>query len=195
MIYIRDDDVLLTSSGHKDPFHQFKKIHRWIIECDKFIHVPTILVTEIQEFPDCIEYIKNETKEGRMKPEIHGFKHVDYASLSNREVDDHLSQCLDFFWTTFNIVPTKWYTPWGASSPDLENIASKYNLTLIDCSDLTNIGGFAQRAQNGENLENILQEKEIFYHWWIRGLKLKRIIETVKHGSWEAAKTANGDWF
>lgn len=195
MIYVRDDDVLISSSGHQDPLHQFKKVHKWISECNKFIHVPTILVTEIQKFPVCIEYVRNETAEGRMKPEIHGFEHIDYGKLSYHEVIDHLSKCLDFFWKEFGVVPTKWYTPWGANSSMLRVVASEHHLTLVDCSDLTELGGLAQLAQAGDDIEVLLQEKEIFYHWWLRGLKLKRIIEVVKHGSWEAAKAVNGKWF
>lgn len=195
MIRVRDDDVLIDSSGHKDPFHQFRKVHKWISECDKFIHIPTILVTEIQEFSECIEYIKNETKEGRMTPEIHGFKHIDYSNLTYNEVIEDLSKCLEFFWKNFNIIPTKWYTPWGANSEKLQAAASSLGLVLIDCSVLTKIDGLAQKAQNDADLESILQGKEIFYHWWVRGLKLKRIIEIVKHGSWEAAKIMNDKWF
>ena len=198
MIYVRDDDVLLRSSSYKDPFAHFRTVHNWILETDKLLHVPAILVTEIQDFPACIEYIKNETSEGRMRPEIHGLNHIDYAKLPLVEVKNHLGQCKQALWTWFKATPTKWYTPWGANAPHLYEAAREYGLQLVDCSKINKLAGrygIVQLAKDGHDLEKFLHEGEIFFHWWEGGMRLKRVIEVLKHGSYQAAKAANGDWF
>ena len=97
MIRVRDDDVLISSKGTKNPLTKFKMVHDWICEVpETLIHVPTILVTEIQEFPEAIEYIRQETAEGRMLPEIHGWSHKDYASLNSAEIVLELIDCKEF---------------------------------------------------------------------------------------------------
>ena len=95
MIRVRDDDVLIRSSGC-DSFKRFKQVHSWICESDKFIHVPAVLVTEIQEFPECIKFVREETQAGRMMPETHGFEHIDYAKLTKDEIIEHLKRCKEF---------------------------------------------------------------------------------------------------
>lgn len=198
MIYVRDDDVLLSSSSHADPLKHFKTVHSWICETPKLLHVPTILVTEIQEFPEAIEFIKEETGAGRMRPEIHGLKHIDYAKLSLKEVIDHLCRCIEFLLDNFDVDSTTWYTPWGASAPHLHEAASEVGLKLVDCSNINKLAGrygLVQLAREGKDIEKIMEEKEIFFHWWEGGLRLKRVIEVLKHGSFEVAGQANKDWF
>lgn len=197
MIYVRDDDVLIQSSSFKDPFKHFQTVHGWMCETDKVLHVPAILVTEIQEFPECIEFIKQETAKGRMRPEIHGLRHIDYGKLPNEEVRNHLVQCINFIEDNFDSAPAKWYTPWGASQPHLHEVAKELKLELVDCSAINKLAGrygIIQRMKDGVNLRK-LEEQEIFFHWWEGGVRLKRAIEVIKHGSWAAAKAANGDWF
>jgi hypothetical protein len=196
-IFIRDDDVLLPSSGYEDPLKRFKQIHRWILECDRFMHRPTILVTEIQGFPKCIEYVKEETAEGRMDPQIHGLEHIDYGPLSNIEVASHLNQCLDWFAKNKLPRPKNWYTPWGASQPHLHEVSENMGLKLIDTSQINKLPGrygVVQRLKDGESLD-FLEEDEIFMHWWEGGLRLKRVIAVGKHGSFEAAALAEPEIF
>lgn len=198
MIYVRDDDILLGSSEFDDPFKKFQQVHRWICGTTKLLHVPTILVTEIQEFPDCIAYIREETKEGRMQPEIHGFKHIDYGKLTKEEVIEHLNICKDFLYEEFDRIATKFYTPWGGNSSLLREASSECNLQLVDCSDINKLNGrygIMQRIKDGENPEVFLENKEVFYHWWQGGLRLKRLAEVLKHGSLEKAKEADRELF
>ena len=78
MIRIRIDDVLWKSSDydHVRAKNQLQKIHRWLVQAPSLlIHVPTILVTEIAAWPDVIEWIREETAEGRMSPQLHGYQH------------------------------------------------------------------------------------------------------------------------
>jgi hypothetical protein len=198
MIYLRDDDVLVGSSGHEDSFKKFQQVHRWICETDKMLHVPTILVTEIQAFPECIEYVKEETAKGKMAPEIHGLKHVDYGKLSIDEVRAHLKECQVFMWYKFGVVAKKWYTPWGANSPDLNETANFIGLELVDCSSIIKLNGrfgVLQEAKEGKDIEKLFDGKDIFYHWWQGGLRLKRMVEILKYGSMEKAKENNKDLF
>jgi hypothetical protein len=197
MIYVRDDDVLLPSSSYDNPFGRFKQIHEWITECDKFMHVPAILTTEIQEFPECIEYIKEETKAGRMRPELHGVQHIDYGKLSTTTTMEHLHAGSEWMREHLGIEPTVWYTPWGASQPHLHKAADQMQFKLVDCSQINKMQGrygICQRLKDGHDI-SFLEEQEIFMHWWEGGARLKRIIESVKHGSWIEAKKQNRQLF
>jgi len=191
MIYVRDDDVLLPSSSWGSPFLRFKQIHEWILEVPEYVvHIPAILVTEIQGFPEAIAYIKEQTADGRMQPEIHGLEHIDYGKLSLHEVKDHLKQCTQFLLDAFDIHPTIWYTPWGANSPVLQEAATDLGLKLTDCSNINKLSGrygMVQQLKDGHDPRKFLEEKEIFMHWWERGERLQRVLKAIKAGSWEAA--------
>lgn len=198
MIYIRDDDVLVGSSSHPDPVKHFKTVHSWICETNKLLHVPAILVTEIQQFPEAIEFIKAETAAGRMRPEIHGFQHIDYAKLFGAETVDHLKRCIEFITENFGTTPTRFYTPWGANADNIKNACEYLGLTMVDCSAINKLQGrygVIQRLRDGEDPHKFLEGQEVFFHWWEGGMRLKRLIEVLKHGSWAAAHAANKDWF
>lgn len=197
MIFVRDDDVLLKSSSYADPLERFKQVHRWICEVpDKVLHIPAILVTEIQEFPEAIEYIKEETAEGRMRLEIHGLKHVDYAKLDAYAVRQELKECQVFLNREFNVSATTWYTPWGANAAYLYEAAEAVGLKLVDCSNINKLAGrygMVQQLKDGHDPIKFLDGKEIFMHWWEGGMRLKRVLEAIKHGSWVEAVKANKD--
>jgi hypothetical protein len=205
MIFVRDDDVLIDSSSHKDAFRHFKSIHEQICETPKLLHVPAILVNNVVKdgtkglagFPEAVEYIKSETQAGRMRPEIHGYEHVDYAKLDTETVIKHLVECQDFMWKYLEVNTTTWYTPWGANAPHLYEAAAKVDLKLVDCSQIHKLAGrhgVVQRLREGHKID-FLNDQEIFFHWWEGGLRLKRVIEFLKHGSWYEAANANEDWF
>ncbi len=206
MIYVRDDDVLIGSSSHPDPFKHFKRVHSWICEApDKLLHVPALLMyhnIEKQDegllgFPEAMEFIKSETAAGRMRPEIHGYEHKDYKPLTVERVVTELEICKEFLWCSFDTEATKWYTPWGANAPHLYEAADLTGLQLVDCSDINKLAGrngVVQRFREGHSVD-FLEEKEIFFHWWEGGLRLKRAIEVIKHGDWETAKANNDKWF
>lgn len=196
-IRIRDDDILVNSSSYPDSFGRFKQIHEWICESTQFIHVPTILVKEIQQFPECIEYIRNETKEGRMLPEIHGHEHVDFAKISKEDLKEKFKLCKEFLWEKFEAHPRYVYSPWGASQPHLHEAAEECGLKLIDCSQIMKLEGkhgIVQRLKDGEDPSKFYG-CEFFTHFWAGGARLKRIVEVFKHGSWEEAKKANRELF
>lgn len=198
MIRVRDDDVLLSSSSYSDELGRLKQIHDWICEVpDTLIHVPTILVTEIQEFPEAIEYIRKETTEGRMLPEIHGLSHKDYASLTSVEIVFELTQCKEFIHRQFDYKATKFYTPWGAGADErgkhIKGAAASVGLDLVTCESITKLQGrfgVCQELRDGRDL-SYLDGGEIFMHWWEGGSRLKRVVEVAKHGSWVNAKKEN----
>jgi peptidoglycan/xylan/chitin deacetylase (PgdA/CDA1 family) len=198
MIFVRDDDVLVNSSGYTDkrktPLERLKQIHRWICDTPKLLHVPTLVVEPLMAHPEAVKFIREETEAGRMAPEIHGFQHIDYGKLKKDKVIVDLMVCKEFLLKEIGVEAKKWYTPWGGNSSTLRQCASQCGLELIDVSDINPPSAIMRRANAGENIEVFMEGKEIFVHWWERGMRLKRIIEILKHGSVEAAKQAN-DWF
>jgi len=205
MIYVRDDDVLIGSSSHKDSLAKFKKVHNLICQTDRLLHVPAILLHHVIAdgtpgvigIPGAVEYIREQTQEGKMKPEIHGLEHIDYGKLDKATVIDHLRQCIDFLWQEFNTEATKWMTPWGASQPHLHEAAAEVNLKLVDCSRINKLAGrhgVVQRMRDGED-GSFLENDDIFFHWWEGGMRLNRVVEVLKCGSWAAAQAENEEWF
>lgn len=197
MIYIRDDDVLLRSNGFNDPVLRLEQIHSWILESPRLMHVPTILCSEIKSFPNAIKFIKEETIAGRMLPQLHGWEHIDYGKLHYAAVIDHLERSKHWMIDNLNVCPTRWYTPWGASATHLHTAANDCGLKLIDTSGIIVLegpNGVLATLKKGVPID-YLDGKEIFMHWWTRGLRLWRLALIAKHGSWQAAKAAKPEVF
>jgi peptidoglycan/xylan/chitin deacetylase (PgdA/CDA1 family) len=196
-VFIRDDDILGPSSEWKSSFGRFKQIHEWLKDAPNFIHIPTIMVNDIKSFPECIEYIKEETKLGFMQPEIHCLDHVDYGPFSKEKVRSDLEICKEFIAKELAYLPTRWYTPWGASQPHLHEVASELQLKLIDCSALLELSGqegVVQQLRKGVPLSNYYG-KELFIHYWSRGNRVKRVCQVYKYGSWQAAVKADPELY
>jgi hypothetical protein len=199
-IIMRNDDILRFSKGHKDPAAKFAKYHRWMLEgLEVFKHVPTILVREIQQFPETVAYIKKEAAEGRMFPELHGYEHVDYAALPEKEVEEHLEKSIEWMEKALGILPKRFYTPWGAdaNNPVISTVSSKFGLIPIDVSKVVMLGQ-AQELVRENSIEfsyQHLKGREILTHWWQRGLRVPRIVKSFKYGSWEEAELAEPDCF
>ncbi len=202
MIRVRDDDVLLPSSSYSSELGRLQQLHEWICEVpDKMIHVPAILVLEIQEFPEAIKWIQKETAEGRMLPEIHGLSHKDYAALTEKEIVADLNVCRDWIDYKFGHEATKFYSPWGAGADErgahIRPAAASTGIELVTCKNINKLCGrygVVQELMDGRSLD-YLDGQEIFMHWWEGGSRLKRVIEVAKHGSWEEAKKANRKLF
>lgn len=202
MIRIRDDDVLLRSSSYSDELGRLQQVHEWICEVpERMIHVPSILIQEIQEFPKAVDWIRQETTAGRMLPEIHGLSHKDYASLTPREIISDLTYCKEWIQKEFNHTPTKFYSPWGAGfdarGAHIRPAAAEVGLELVTCEHINKLNGrygVCQQLIDGHPL-SYLDGNEIFLHWWEGGSRLKRVVEVAKYGSWAAAKEANRKLF
>lgn len=205
MIYIRDDDVLIQSSEWDDPFGRFRQVHDWILQSDKFLHVPAILFHNVIKdntpgifyFPKAIGYIKEQTQDGRMRPEIHGLEHVDYAKLTMPQIREHLKICKFYMNKFFDVEATTFYTPWGANAPHINEASQEEGLKMVDCSRINKMEGehgVVQRLKDGTDI-SFLEEDEVFSHWWGGGARLLRIIKVGIHGSWAAAKENNRELF
>jgi len=197
LVRVRDDDVLLQSRGWENPFARFRQLHEWILETDCVVHVPAILVNEIQEYPDCIAYVKEQTQEGRMLPEVHGMEHIDYGKLTKEDARDRLLRAKNWINDTFGYTPTIYYSQWGASQPHLHEAAAEVDLVLIDTSKRTVLegpGGVIQKLKDGLPPAQ-LNGVEVMIHWWNAGARLARMCQVIKHGSWDGAKAANPKLF
>jgi len=175
MIRVRDDDVLTPSKEFikkpGGPAGRFRGIHKLIIQnTEKFIHVPTIVVDDIQAFPEVVEYIRDETEAGRMLPEIHGLEHIDYGARDDETVTDHLKQCKEFLHHEFGVYATKWYTPWGADSPVLRELASELDLELVGVKDRIEPSEVVNAFKhNPTKAREKYSDCEIMIHWWEGG--------------------------
>jgi hypothetical protein len=195
MIGVRDDDVLNHSSSKGDEFKKFKMVHDWICEVpDTLLHVPSILVTEIQKFPECIEYIRQETAEGRMQPEIHGLTHKNYADLTSSEIVLELTECKKWMKDNLGCVAKKFYSPWGAGEDEegahIRGAALSVGLELVTCENINEMEGpcgVVNQLKNGRDI-SYLDGDEIFLHWWQNMARLRRIVDVIKFGSWEQAR-------
>ena len=202
MIRVRDDDVLLPSESYSSELGRLKQIHEWICEVpDRLIHVPAILVLEIQEFPEAIEWIRQETLEGRMLPEIHGLSHKDYAAMTEKEIVAELNVCRDWIDYKFGWQATQFYSPWGAGADmrgaHIRSAAESTGINLVTCEDITKLCGrygVVQELMDGRDID-YLEGKEIFLHWWEGGSRLKRVVEVIKHGNWAEAVKHNKELF
>lgn len=181
MIYVRDDDVLLSSTSCPDPLKRFKAVHVLVCKApSKLIHVPTILVEEIEKFPEAVQFIKSEYDAGRLLPELHGLQHIDYGKLDDDEVREHLDKSCEWFKKNLNTLPVFWYTPWGASQPHLHKIAKEYNMKLVDCSATTKMVGrygIIQKLREGWPIDRF---SEVIIHWW-RGQDVERLGWLVEY--------------
>ena len=192
-IRIRDDDVLVTSSSFRGKeFERFRGFHNMVKEEPKhFVHVLAILATEIQEFPECIDYIREETALGNMYPEVHGLHHIDYAGLSYAEVVRQLTEAKAFVTRTFAYTPTVWYSPWGAGADlrgsHLRPAALEAGLNLVTCVGMIQpsklvheIRDLPDTPEAKAALIKAWEGKEILRHWWEGSGALMESIQFFK---------------
>jgi hypothetical protein len=220
MITVRNDDVMQKSGSWPDPpgrplywgaTGRFKQLHGWICRCpEHFIHVPSLMLYHVKDdpdtagllaFPEVIKFIEQETKEGRMQPEIHGVEHIDYKKVSYERCVADLQIMKDYIRKKFDYEATRWFTPWGANADHMHEAAKQEGLTLVDCSAIRKLPGrygIWQRVKECKEPEHVMRvlnqaDKSIFLHWYDGGARLLRVIETVKHGTAaEAAKHNKG---
>lgn len=214
MLRLRDDDVLVRSSSWGSPFDRFKEIHDWVAATEgAVVHVPTVLVLDIQEFPDCIAYMRKHTEMGTMEPEIHGYSHIDYARLwlpqarlpdkgrvdhskfSQLELESHVKQvtahlehCIKWIEKQLGRRPTKWYTPWGADNVYLRQGARNAGVELVGTENLFPIKEACTLLRQGSTVAEVEARGEMFIHWWERGTRVRRVCASGRYGSWAEAR-------
>ena len=193
-INIRIDDVLTESkqwAGKRGPKERFLQMSRWVHQAgNKVQYTPTILVEDIAKYSEVIEYIKHSTAEGKMAPALHGYQHIDYGSLPDQIVKDHLSKSLDWFHDYLWYTPSVWATPWGAYTNRLKDLAWEFSLKLEGVQGLHSPGSWLDVAR-----KEGFCSSPVFDHWWVRGQKLLRVVEVIKAGSYDIAKENRPDIF
>jgi len=194
MIRMRDDDVLVRSGSFSSPLARFQQMHEWICLCPQMIHVPTLIVEDLQEFPECVEYIRQETAAGRMLPEFHCMFHVPYSDLSVEHVTEHLVEGIEWMEENIGRTPEFWYTPWGSDQDWLKAAAGECGLTLVGVDKHWVVNRVTARLAAGEPVES-LQGKEIMFHWWEGGCRIARLALAVNCGGWEEASKAHREFF
>ena len=166
MIRVRDDDVILPSSGHPDPFARLVRVHD-IIAGSGALHVPAILCGEIRHFPGAVEYVRQKTLEGEMEPQIHGWGHFPYHDYTEDRIVKHLVLCLDWFASELNVVPSKFYTPWGGNGPQMQAAVKRVGLELVDCSEIVVCRHIQRAPEKWRGFAHKSEEDlELFIHWW-----------------------------
>lgn len=187
---VRIDDVLINGSGTKDPEKRFAQITRWLEQTPLIEHVPTILVEDIQKYPNTIKLIQEKTKEGKMFPQLHGWQHVGYGELPEKEIIAHLEKCFEWFNTTLGYSPTIWATPWGGENEKLDKIADIFGMKVEGVKNCYDPGRWLRETeQQNSPLFNVT----VMEHWWVSGLKLLRISNVIQHRGYKEAKLARPD--
>jgi hypothetical protein len=183
MITIRDDDVLLPSKQWPDPLSRFKEVHELILQYPFALHVPTLLTGELDKIPAAIEYIKQETDAGRMRPQFHGKWHVDYANMSVEQILNDYKEAQEWFQRNLSIRFTQHMSPWGGGfegskrGAHMRPTAASVGITLVDCSAIIEPEHILDDKEfNREKYEG----KEIFIHFWAGIGKLERALDKLR---------------
>ena len=197
VIRVRFDDVLVNS-GPMDgrEFQKFRKHHQWCLDVPGvFYPTAAILCSEIQAFPEAVEYVRSELDAGRLYVDLHGWEHVNYADLPLETIEEHLEKSFEYMLKTFGCLPVRWATPWGANSDDIQLACRKYAILWEGVKNPVIDQGPAMSTVREAGTIECLRGKVIMVHWFERGLKLYRIAQTAKYGTWEAAAEALPQYF
>jgi peptidoglycan/xylan/chitin deacetylase (PgdA/CDA1 family) len=198
MIIVRNDDILNDTSADKfkgKEYDRFQFIHKMIMQTNgELVHMPTVLCTEIQAYPEAIELIKEEVRFRRIEPQLHGWEHKDYVHLTHDEIRDMLNKSQDWFIENLETRFDTWATPWGGTDYQAVEVCEELGITLQTTDDTHTPGQVLRQVRGGNGY--LYEGSVILHHWWDRGLNLFRLCEVLKHGSWEAAKAVDErGWF
>jgi peptidoglycan/xylan/chitin deacetylase (PgdA/CDA1 family) len=198
-IIMRNDDVLGHSSAYDNPVPRFKKYQRWMLEgLDDFEHMPTIVVTYLEKWPEAIDFIREETAEGRMRPELHGWDHIDYNSMPLGEIREDLDKSL--IWMSKNLVvtPKFFYTPWGgAPSLAVQAACTEFGLTPLGVQNTVSCSGVLRYVkQHGHiSASKVYAGREILTHWWQKNMRVPRLVKIWHYGGLAQAMKAEPELY
>jgi peptidoglycan/xylan/chitin deacetylase (PgdA/CDA1 family) len=199
MIILRDDDVLKPTRTAKIQGKEFQR-YKFVNEmCNttnrQLVHEPTILCTEIMDYPEAIEYTRDEWKAGRMQPQLHGWEHKDYVHKSKTEIQDMIKKSQDWFDKHLHQQFDRWATPWGGDTILAREAAQELGVYLESTCGLFQCGGIIELLKQNPK-DPSLRGAKILFHWWNKGQNFGRLAEILKHGSYEKAKEADErGWF
>ncbi len=196
---LRNEDVLKNTPGKYEgkEVDRFKFINKMVNETNsKLVHRPTILCTEIMDYPEAIEYIKEQGPLGTMEVELHGWKHIDYVHKGKGEIEDMLKQCQDWFDTHLGFQFTMWATPWGGDTPTAREVCQEMGIALESTQSMMHgTGSIVDHFRSGGKYSTVAT-CNILFHWWSRGVNVFRLCDILKYGSYEAAAKADErGWF
>lgn len=181
MIRVRDDDVLLNGKvwyGQK-AVDLFMRRHDELLNVGAK-HVVALLCGELPLFRDLEEYLVGQFELGLLEPQIHGWCHVDYGKMPLEVTRSHLWACKDSIGRIFDAEPSIWYTPWGAHSQGLRDLAWDLGLELR--SDFLQARKLvpALAGKNREEYYVKYRRAEIGLHWWHEQWVWERDIAVIK---------------
>jgi hypothetical protein len=193
---IRFDDVLWETSDPKikgKEFQKFVKNVNWCKDID-VIRTPAILCQDIEKFPECVEWIRQQTLEEFIYPDLHGWDHGPYAPRCQPEIEEHLDKAFDWFKRNLGVLPVRWVTPHGTDTPAIQAAAANYSLVV----ETTTYPVIDQKQADTILREtwdtSIFEGRVIMNHWWERGLRLYRICRVLEHGGVNVAiKATKGE--
>lgn len=179
MIYIRDDDVLFLyrQNLYPKPFNRFHQVHEWIKSNPRFLHRPGICVWEIKKYPECIQYIKKETDANRMSPQLHGFAHVDHTLMTTKNLISSFGWALEWFDEVGLPRPKLFYSPWGYQNEEVERVAKIFEMEAVGIDNTIRLKYVMRGLRDGRLTLDDLEEKEIYWHWWSGGDRIRRLVE------------------
>lgn len=187
---LRNDDVLKHTPGKYEgkEVDRFKFIDRMIADTrGKLIHRPTILCTEIMDYPEAIEYLRDLGPDSITDVQLHGWEHKDYVHLVRNDIEDMLKKCQDWFDQHLGYQFSIWATPWGGHTKSAEQVCNKMGIKLETVRNMPNVGAVVDHFRTGGTYDQI-RDINILYHWWNRGVNIFRLCDILKYGSYELAK-------
>jgi len=182
-VYFRHDDVLDIS--HPDPFPYYKKISEVFKEFgrpDQFIHIPTLVVEDIQTWPHAVAYLKAQVDAGEVFPQLHGYRHIHYDQLPLEEIVEHLSKSKKWMQRVLGVTPTVWYTPWGAEDENMKHAAETVGLSLQGVSRVLKTRDMLARLNKPKYYPfESINEQIVMFHWWDKDIcnRLRNILEKL----------------
>lgn len=160
---IRDDDIGLPGTD----IDKLKKVHETLCSVSGLIHIPTIIGCGLDK--ELNKFLREEYEEGRLIPEVHGWEHIDYGKLPAKEIEKHLKLTIEAVTEATGYTPTKFYTPWGANTPEIQRAATGARLEVVDCSDIHQLRkmGPALRSRHYEEYcKSYKDHGELMIHFW-----------------------------
>lgn len=168
MIRVRDDDVLSHNRyyTYETALPRFKEVHRVIVEGGA-VHVAAVICGQIHRFYGLPAFLREQYENGTLIPEIHGWDHVSYVGLPVEQVEMELGNCIKVIKAATGYTPAKFYSPFGATSPELIEVASSLGLDFVDTSSTL----YPKKKVFGgkgwaSNRARVLSGCELLIHWW-----------------------------
>lgn len=136
---IRDDDIFLTESPTQGrqlySLEKFKAVHEYI-HSRGFKHHLAIIASEIENYPELVEYIKQHKDECVFG--VHGWAHDHYARWNREPIAISFNRAKQKIKDVFEVDVEWFFPPWNELSPSIMMAATdaklKVNVSQVDPS-------------------------------------------------------------